>query len=172
MNCNKIFIYGAPGAGKTTYSLRLQKELGYPLIEGDYLREVMAQKEKTQEEDPFVYVGVKDAFRHFGILNDENVIKGLKAVRKSMSPYMSKEISQHKDSLILEGAFLDPGALNGLGKLILIITSDESKHRSQYFQHREQSDIQIENFKAVRIIQNYLIDKAKSYTVEILENRQ
>ncbi|MBI4268668.1 AAA family ATPase [Candidatus Uhrbacteria bacterium] len=170
MNSNKIFIYGAPGVGKTTYSLRLQKELGYPLIEGDYLREVVAQKEKTQEEDPFVYVGVKDAFRYFGSLNEENVIKGLKAARKSMSPYVSKEISQSKDSLILEGAFLDPEELSKYGRIILILASDEIKHRSQYFQQREETDMQIENFQAARMIQSYLINEAKSYAVEILEN--
>lgn len=166
----KIFIYGAPGAGKTTYSLKLEKELRYPLVEADYLREVVAQKEKTREEDPFVYVGTKEAFRHFGNLNEENVIKGLKAVRNSMSPYVSQEIVKFPESLIMEGAFLDPKELNQLGKLVLVITSDEAKHRSQYFQHREQNDNHIESFEAARIIQSYLINEARNYKAEIIEN--
>ncbi len=57
----KIFIYGVPGSGKTTLSKALEEKLGYPVVEGGSLREAVAQKEKTEAEDPFVYVGTGEA---------------------------------------------------------------------------------------------------------------
>ncbi|MDB5254204.1 MAG: 2-phosphoglycerate kinase [Parcubacteria group bacterium] len=164
----KIFIYGAPGVGKTTHSLALQKEFGYPLVEGDYLREVEAQKEKTKEEDPFVYVGTKEAWQLFGECNEENVIKGLKAVRKSMNPYVLREIEKHPGNLILEAAFLDPEVLSKKGELILVVTPDEEKHRSQYYAHRTKDKYSEETFIAARIIQSYLIEEAKHYLVKVI----
>ncbi|OGE79011.1 MAG: hypothetical protein A2751_00940 [Candidatus Doudnabacteria bacterium RIFCSPHIGHO2_01_FULL_46_14] len=167
---SKIFIYGAPGVGKTTYGRRLKSELDYPLVEADYLREVVAQKEKTEKEDPFLYVGTKEAFRRFGALTEENVVKGLKAVRESMSFYVDREISKFPDNLIMEAAFLDPQKLQKFGKLILIETPDKEKHSSQYFQHRERTYDRIEGFEASRIIQDYLIKESENFPVEIIEN--
>ncbi len=66
-----ILIYGAPGAGKTTLSKVLQSHLHTELFEGDYLREVTAQRDKTEEEDPFLHVGTKQAWRKFGSLSEE-----------------------------------------------------------------------------------------------------
>jgi broad-specificity NMP kinase len=34
----KIFIFGAPGAGKTTFSWHLKRRLNSPLLEADKLR--------------------------------------------------------------------------------------------------------------------------------------
>ncbi len=167
---NKIFIYGAPGVGKTSFSLKLQKKLGCPLIEADYLREVVAQKENSPEKDPFIYVGTKEAFRHFGELNEENVIRGLKAVRKSMAPYVAKEILKQSGKLIMEGSFLDPQLLANEGKLCLVLTMDEDRHRTQFFKQREQNKNSSEAFLASRIIQNCLIQEAKRYSVKIIEN--
>ena len=73
-NSAKIFIYGVPGSGKTTFSLNLKEKMNYPLVEGDILR-ALAQKNKTREEDPFAYMGISGAFRKFGDLTEENVIK-------------------------------------------------------------------------------------------------
>lgn len=166
----RVFIYGSPGAGKTTYSLSLQKKLGSPLVEADYLREVVAQKEKTKEQDPFLYVGTKEAYRHFGKLNQENVIKGLGAVRNSMAPYVDREVSRYPDSLILEGAFLDPAILSTQGKLILLTTKDESAHRQQFFKNREVNEENTSSFSAARILQEYLLEEAARYPVEIIDS--
>ena len=166
----KIFIYGVPASGKTTFSIDLQSKLGYKLIEADYLREAFAQKEKTEQEDPFVYIGTKEAYRKFGDLTEENVIKGLKAVRKSMSPYVTQEIKNHTNDFIFEGSFLDPQELSDMGEMILIVTTDEQKHLKQYFQHREHDENNTETFKAVRIIQEYFLNEAKKYPVKVIEN--
>lgn len=169
-NAQNIFIYGAPGAGKTTLSIALHKCLARPVVEGDYLREVVAQKEKTEQDDPFVHVGVKEAFRRFGELTEEHVIKGLKAVRRSMAPYVASEIAKHRGDLILEAAFLDPQEIKRHGRLILVTTSDEQKHRNQYFAQRVQDQDHAETFQAARMIQAYLIEEAKAFPVTIVDN--
>lgn len=166
---SKIFIYGVPGSGKTTFSLDLKNKTGYPLVEGDSLR-VLAQKDKTKEEDPFAYMGVSGAFRKFGDLTEENVIKGLKAVRENMVTYIQAEIEKYPHELILECAFLDPEKVINKGRVILLTKIDEQEHRKQFFAKREENEKSLEHFKASRIIQDYLIEEAKNYPVEIVEN--
>jgi 2-phosphoglycerate kinase len=165
----KVFIYGVPGSGKTTFSLDLKEKMDYPLVEGDNLR-ALAQKNKTREEDPFAYMGTTGAFRKFGDLTEENVIKGLKAVRNNMVSYIQEEIEKYPNELILECAFLDPEQVKNLGKIILLTKKDEESHRKQFFTHREENEKSLEHFKAARIIQNYLVEEAKKYNVEIMEN--
>ncbi len=166
---SKIFIYGVPGSGKTTFSLDLKDKVNYPLVEGDTLR-VLAQKDKTKEEDPFAYMGVTGAFRKFGELTEENVIKGLKAVRTNMVPYIQEEIEKYPNELILECAFLDPQQLIGKGKIILLTKKDEEGHRKQFFTHSEENEKSLEHFKAARITQDFLINEAKNYPIKIIEN--
>lgn len=166
---NILFIYGAPGVGKTTYSLKVKEETGLPLIEGDYLREIVAQKEKTESEDPFAYVGTKEAFRKFGKFSEENVLRGLQAVRKSMNPYIIKEIAKFPKGVILEASFIDPHTFKDSQDLILVIASDEQRHRFQFFQHRDESQTNIEGFQAARIIQDYLLQESKSLPVKIID---
>jgi 2-phosphoglycerate kinase len=166
---SKIFIYGVPGSGKTTFSLYLKDKMKYPLVEGDTLR-VFAQKNKTKEEEPFAYMGVTGAFRKFGDLTEENVIKGLNAVRKNMVPLVQQEIEKHSNKLILECAFLDPEQIVGKGKIILLTKKDEEGHRKQFFANREENEKSLEHFRAARIIQCFLIEEAKNYPVEIIEN--
>ena len=166
---SKIFIYGVPGSGKTTFSLDLKEKTGYPLVEGDILR-TLAQQGKTKEEEPFAYMGISAAFRKFGDLTQENVIKGLKAVRKNMAQYIQEEIEKYPNELILECAFLDPQQVADKGKIILLTKSDEESHRKQFFTHREVNEKSLEHFRAARIIQDFFIKEAGNYNVEIIEN--
>jgi 2-phosphoglycerate kinase len=166
---SKIFIYGVPGSGKTTYSLDLKEKMDYPLVEGDTLR-ILAQKDKTREQDPFAYMGISGAFRKFGDLTEENVIKGLKAVRKNMVPYIQEEIEKYPNTLIFECAFLDPEQVIDKGKVLLLTKKDEKDHRKQFFAHREENEKSLEHFRAARIIQSFLVEEAKNYNIEIIEN--
>jgi hypothetical protein len=62
--------------GKTYQSWKLSEEKNIPVLEADDLR-ASAQSDHTREEDPFVYLGTTEAYKKFGELNRENVIKGL-----------------------------------------------------------------------------------------------
>lgn len=169
MYMSKIFIYGSPGSGKTVFSQRLEEKLHHQLIEADYLRKV-AQKEKTQQEDPFVYVGTKDAWRSIGSLTKQNVLTGLFAVRKSMQPYVFKELTSHTDDLILEGSFLDPKEMKKYGKVFLLVSSIDEQYKTQYFTHRRLIEKQFEEFEAAKILREYFIEEAKKENVSIIEN--
>ncbi|HEY4474477.1 MAG TPA: AAA family ATPase [Candidatus Paceibacterota bacterium] len=166
----KVFIYGVPGSGKTYLSQKIADELNLPLFEADTLRDEL-RKLTTKEESLFLFLGTSRAFSQFGELNTENVIKGLKAVREALANRVEKEIKNH-DEVVMEGAFLDPNLLKGCGRLILVVTSEEEQHRDHFFKHRENSMENVEQFKAARVIQNFLINEAKDLGVEILENEK
>ncbi|OGN13076.1 MAG: hypothetical protein A3J47_01125 [Candidatus Yanofskybacteria bacterium RIFCSPHIGHO2_02_FULL_43_22] len=166
----KVFIYGVPGSGKTYLSQKIAHELNLPLFEADTLRGEL-KKLTTKEESPFLFLGTSQAFSQFGELNTENVIKGLKAVRDALSGGVEKEI-QNRDEVVVEGAFLDPNLLKNRGRLILIITSKEEQHKDQFFKHRENNEPNMEQFKAARIIQVFLINEAADLNVEIMENKE
>ncbi len=166
----KVFIYGVPGSGKTYLSQKIAHDLNLPLFEADTLKEPL-RKLTTKEESPFLFLGTSQAFRYFGGLNINNAIKGLKAIREVLVDAVNKKIQNHKE-IVMEGAFLDPNLLKDQGKLILVITSDEKQHNEQFFNHREKNEANLEEFKATRIIQDFLINEAKDLNIEIIENNK
>lgn len=166
-NMSKVFIYGVPGTGKTYFSKKLGKKLGYPIIEGDQIK-ARERKGKTKEESPFLFLGTCLAYQKFGELNQKNVVKGLLAVRDVLRSAIEREIKLHED-LILECAFLDPNTLIKLGKPMLLVVLNEEKHKKQFLSHREKIlDFQNNEFKAARLVQEYLIAEAKELGIEIV----
>ncbi len=168
---NRIFIYGVPGVGKTYYSKILGEKLNLPVMEGDTIKRKY-RKDKDKKTHPFLYLGTCKAYREFGKLNEENVIKGLIAVREELNKVVLDEIKKH-EKLILECAFFNPETLKDLGHLILLITKDENAHRKQFLHHLEKRfDIEEKEFKAARLAQEYLIQEANKLGVEIIDNNK
>lgn len=167
---NRILIYGPPGVGKTTAGQLLHAKLNLELIEGDYLREAVAQKEHTAQDEPFVYVGTKEAWQLFGDMTKANVVKGLLAVRKAMEPYIS-DVIESKEDMIFEVAFLDPNLYMQNTKLVLMVTPDEAQHQKQFLEHRPKDPTILKSFEAVRMIQNFLIKEAQGLPVTIVHNK-
>ena len=166
---SKIFIYGVPGTGKTHFSKILAKKLDLPLLEGDKIK-WQTRKGTSKKDNPLLYLGTCQAYKQFGELNRENAVKGLLAVRQALSDSVTQVVKDY-DSLILEGAFLDPNSLKEFGKFILLTTLDEKKHKQQFLSHREKLlDFQGNEFKAARMVQEYLITEAKSLEVEIIDS--
>ena len=164
-----IFIYGVPGVGKTYFSKSLGRELNLSVVEADKIKKKL-RKDKSKEEFPFLYLGTCSAFNEFGRLDEENAIKGLLSVRNALKEEVSREVL-NKDNFILEGAFLDPKTLNEYGRTILLICNDEKLHKKYFYRHREKLlDFKGEEFKAARIIQEYLIKEALELSVEIIDN--
>lgn len=157
----RIFIYGVPGAGKTYYSKVLGKKLNLPVFEADKLKRRVFS---------FQNLNTCLAYKKFGASTLKNVIKGLLLVRNTYRNVVEKEISK-SSNFIMEGAFLDPNSLTEFGKPILLVTSDENKHQSQFQRHREKLlDFHKNEFRAARMIQKYLISEAKRLGIEIIEN--
>ena len=82
---------------------------------------------------------------------------------------INEEIEKH-DQVVMEGAFLDPNLLLEQGKMILVVTTSEEQHRNQFFEHREHNKMNAEEFKATRIIQDFLISETNNLKVEIINN--
>lgn len=164
-----VFIYGVPGAGKTHFSKILGKDLGLSVVEADKIKK-KARKDKSRKEHPFLYLSTCFAYRQFGDLNKENVIKGLTAVRLALNKAVEEKIKEN-DNSIIEGAFLDPNSLTKFGRVILLITTDEQQHKKQFQKHREKLfDFKGNEFKSARLIQEFLIDEAKELNIEIIKN--
>ena len=166
---SKVFIYGAPGAGKSSTSRHLKLLLNYPLIDGDYIRYCIAQLAKSETEAPFLYVGVKEAWRKFGSFSEENVVRGLLAVREANKPFLDTELALYDRNVLMEGPMIDPEYAH-YGQAFLVITGDEEAHEAQFFKDRERTPENKQSFKASRIIQSYLQDEAPQYGIEIVHN--
>ncbi len=165
---NKIFIYGVPGSGKTYFSKLLKEKLNWPLLEADTLRP-KAQKDKTVGENPFLFLGTCQAYKKFGELNPENTVKGLKAVREALQEWVLSEVERHTQ-VVVESAFLDPNIISNRGEVLLVITKDEALHKSYFFQNRSESEESLNEFKAARLVQDYLIEEAEKLNIKIIEN--
>lgn len=167
----RIFIYGVPGVGKTHYSKVLGKELGLSVFEADKIKKE-ERKGKHKKNHPFLYLGTCLAYQQFGDLNEVNVIKGLIAVRHALQKALEAKIKKH-DHSIIEGAFLEPGSVRKFGKPLLLVTTDEEKHKRQFLSHREKLlDLQNNEFRSARIIQKFLINEAKQLDIEIIDNKK
>ncbi len=167
----KIFIYGVPGSGKTYISKKLSKILNLPVIEGDKIKS-LARKGKPKDKFPFLYLGTSQAFGEFGKLSEETAIKGLLAVRETLKEFVKTEVDkQHGKGFILEAAFLDPNLLKNSGEAVLITVPDKARHKRQFLSHREKVfDFSGSEFKAARIVQEYLVPEAKGLNIPILVN--
>lgn len=166
---NKFYIYGVPGVGKTYLSHRLAEATNYPLVELDSLR-TEAQSRETREQNPFVYLGTSEAYSEHGDFTKENIVKGLKSVRRAMSQYVSDKIDSLGDSYLVEGAFIDPNSFNTIAKGILVVQRDETKHFNQFFQNREKTQHNITSLQIAQEIQAFLIEEARSLNVIVMES--
>lgn len=153
---NKILVYGVSAAGKTTLCKLLREKTKFPLVHGDNIRDGG-------------YPGTKTAWRKYGSLTKENAIKGLHDVREYMQKDVHDKLAE-LDEFIFEAVFIDPAQYHTKATIFLIVTTDEADHRKHFFERWPETDERIESFRAVRIIQEYLIEEAKDLGIKIIHN--
>lgn len=151
---NQVLIYGVPDVGKTTISKALQNKTGIPLIEGDYIRP---------------YPATKFVWRKYGSLTKENTVKGLLYVRDYMRKDVDRVLVEY-DKVILEAVFIDPAPYRNKAKVFLLVCLDEDVHKKQFFETRKETEESKQNFAAVRMIQEYLIEEAQKLDVKVIRN--
>lgn len=151
---NQILIYGVPDVGKTTISKALRDKTGIPLIEGDYIKP---------------YPATKFVWRKYGSLTKKNVVKGLFYVRDYMRSEVDRVLSEN-EKVILEAVFIDPAPYRDKANVFLLVCLDEATHRKQFFEQRKETDESKENFAAIRMMQEFLLEEAKELNVKVIRN--
>ncbi len=151
---SQFLIYGVPDVGKTTVSKALHDKTKMPLIQGDYIRP---------------YPATKFVWRKYGQLSKENVVKGLLYVRDYMRKDVDEVLTKQKN-VILEAVFIDPVSYYNEVKVYLLVCLDEDTHRKQFFEKRKETDESKQNFAAVRMMQEYLLEEAQKLDVKVIRN--
>lgn len=164
-----IFLYGVPGVGKTLLAEELSKKLECAVVELDRLKK-SAQKGKSHASHPFLFYTTCTAYKAFGEMTPESAAKGLREVRKAFKAAVDAEIAYYTRDVIMEGAFFDPQSGKGKGSAYLIVARDEGRHRRQFFTHRKEDMATRDEFRAARMVQEYLLGEAKSADIAVVEN--
>jgi len=166
---SRLFLYGAPGVGKTHIASLAGKAIEVCVIEGDQLKS-KARQGVSRLTVPFLYLGTCQAYQEYGELTAEHVIKGLRSVRQALREVVIETV-EADENMILEGAFLDPVMLQQYGTCFLITCSDEQEHQRRFLQHREKLlDWNENEFRAARIAQEYYIQEAHTFGVQIIDS--
>lgn len=164
-----MFLYGAPGAGKTHVSQRLGEALDYQVVEGDKLR-YRAREEINFDSRSFLSYGIAKAHRFYGDLTKGNCVSGLKGVRLAMGPIVESYIRSRRDDYILEAPFLDPASCVEFGCCFLMAVPDSDLHRRRMGVAREEPEDIDELFQASRYVQDFMIREAEVLGVPIITN--
>lgn len=167
----KHFLYGVPGVGKSTIAAQVASNNNLFCIELDDVRP-KAQKLVSRDEEPFVYEYSTEAWKRFGKLDKITAVEGFLAVRQAFQKYIAEELSQHGDGYIAEAVYVDPNLVTEDKEAVitLLVTRSEELHYSHFFLHRKHTDEEDSQFRAARLIQEYLIEEAEKLGVKILEN--
>ena len=181
-----ILIGGATGVGKSKLAAELAGILEINrMASTDSIREVM-RKMISKELVPSIHVSsyeAGDVIYKFGEMEkEEKILYGFldqtEKVLTGVEAVINRAIKENV-SLIVEGIHLIPGIFDKLkGRAhvthLILTTLDEEIHKSR-FKSRERisqrtSKRYLRNFKAIRLIQDYLYKTATEKNISIVEN--
>jgi 2-phosphoglycerate kinase len=162
-----VFLYGVPGAGKTYLGEKLKKRYNFDLVDADTIQE-RARNGKDKQKEPFLFHDITEAYKEFGDPTKENVIKGLKAVREVMHPYIIGHLQSQTIDMIVEGSFVTPSLCRAYGPLYLVINQNPKIYEMRFFEHREKTPEMLTAFQNARIMQNYLMEEAYGLSIQII----
>jgi 2-phosphoglycerate kinase len=161
---NRRYIYGVPGTGKSTLAQEAARSADSEFVELDTVRPI-AQAKATIQQEPFLYEYTTEAWKKFGPLNYENVVRGLIGIRQAFKPFIEQELAKYSRNVIAEAVFVDPS-----GSAILITSSDEDLHYNNFFVHRQRNNDADLQFQAARLMQDFLIQEARERGLMTIDN--
>ncbi len=186
-----ILIGGSSGIGKSRIAEALSRKHGIThVIETDYLREVM-RAIISEEHSPVLHRNSYNTFEvleEYGVSTEEMPLEELVRIGYlwHISPIISlvKRIVgrayKDRDDIVIEGVHLCPGALDlseFKGKMdikFFILSIDEKTHYQRFLIRARQKERDTERhlryFKHIRIIQEFLVERAEKYGIPVIPN--
>ena len=182
-----ILVGSASGIGKSTIANELSKELNIRyLLETDFIREIVRgvigsdYAPALHKSSYNAYTTLKTAH----IIDSENKLieAGFEEHASFVIPAIEKVIKRSikdKNSLVIEGVHLVPGLIklkqfaNDANIYFFILTVDKEVHQERFIKRAmelKRGGAQLDYFKENRIINDYLINQAKSNNVPVLNN--
>lgn len=179
-----IFIGGVPCVGKTSIAGFMARELGISIVlSGDYLREFIRPIVGAEEKYSTLFVSVYNAWKQFGEMSDENIIKGYRA----QSYFMSKGINslieranKNGETLVIESLYFCPDELDALKhknvvKLYIYNLDRESYRkmileREQYTHTKSSGNRLAENIYQYTRIMEYTLRLCEQYGIKTFDS--
>jgi 2-phosphoglycerate kinase len=180
-----LVLEGSSATGKSMLSLPLIEDLGATrVLSTDTVRQVL-RSIHSDEQMPELFCHTYQAYK-FAVQGPEDldpVVRGFIAQQSRMLDTLTTSIQRYIDEgtmAIIEGVHLIPGQLQQLsnGVLEVLINPDENLHRDMFLLKHEASglstvssdrQVRLDEFRATRKIQDYLVKSACSSGVAIIE---
>ncbi len=183
-----ILIGSASGIGKSTIASEISNKLNIKyLIETDFIREIVRgiigpdYAPALHKSSYDAYTTLRDSFNYE---SEEKLIEaGFEEHASFVIPAIEKVIKRSvkdKDSIVIEGVHLVPGLLdikqfeNEANVYFFILTADKEAHQERFISRAiaiKRGGAQLDYFRENRIINDYLIFKAKSMSVPVINNK-
>lgn len=182
-----ILIGSASGIGKSTISSELARTLGIKhLIETDFIREIVRgvigpEFAPALHKSSFdAYVTIRDKDRYD---NEESLISaGFEEHASFVIPAIERVIRRAVDDfddVVIEGVHLVPGLINtkqfekDASLHFFVLTVDEEVHKERFVKRAmkiKRGGKHLEYFKENRIINDFLVKRAKEHRVNVVNN--
>ena len=187
-----VLIGGAPGVGKSTIASELGYRLGIPrMVSTDAIRQALRSL-ISSELSPVLHESSYTAWRaellpvEWANARPEplRVIRGfrtqIRQLATAVTAIVERSIEENM-SLVMEGVHLVPGLsprseFEGVLVVELMLTvADEDNHRDHFAarerrtQDRRGQDVYIEHFREIRVLQEYLAERAHAEGVPVLD---
>ncbi|MFX1605647.1 MAG: hypothetical protein ACFFDD_07045 [Promethearchaeota archaeon] len=180
-----VIIEGASATGKSLIALELLHDLtATRFISTDTVRQVL-RGITSEEKNPelFCHTYQAHAHRQAGPDDLDPVVRGFLAQCEVMSPHIesvTKRVVNEGAISVIEGVHIQPGSLQGLssGVIEFLINPEYELHKAMFTSKHEigklttvcdDKAIRGKEFECTRAIQDYMIGKATSEGVNIID---
>lgn len=176
-----IIIVGAAVSGKSTLSFEIAKSLEIKqVIDTDIIRAV---KITQNPHNKYLNIYSYTAWKNFGKKQTKkSVLRGYKKYAMQLAKEIKGVIKINSSlgrNIILEGVHLHPELLKDIYKLknvyAFLIHVDKNTHQ-RYIKNRVHTDPDFQkyynNFKALRIINDYIYTMSKKYGIQVVHNNR
>ncbi len=179
-----VLIGGASGVGTSTVALEVAKRLGVTNVIGtDIVREIL-RKVISKDLIPALHSSSYNAWNHIRGGNNsviDGFIKQVEHVSVGIDAVLKRALNEGIN-LIVEGAHIVPTFVpeeylrSPNVHIFVLSVADVNVHRNRFFLRaantilRRPPERYIENFEAIREIQDYLLKCAKKYNIPVIDN--